>query len=385
MPRDVVYLNNAATTWPKPDSVYAAVNETLRAFGSPRRGAVATTADPVTDARATVSDLLGLPSPDRLLLLPGATYALNLAILGLPWQADDVAIISGLEHHAVSRPIRKAVREHGIRLEVAPWSAEDPIDLDFVKRTLEREHVRLVACMMASNVTGQILPVRAIVELAHEHGALVLLDAAQAAGVVPIDVAALGADMVAFAGHKGLFGPTGVGGLWAAPHVELRPLAEGGTGGDSGKHELQGIWPTDYEVGTLNAPAIAGLDAGARWVAQTGLDAIHAREAELLGLLLTGLERLDRVTIHGPLNPCRRTAAVSITVDGMAPAEVAARLTAQGIACRAGFHCAPLAHETIGTLASGGTVRLSPGYFNTRADIQTALDALEATIASRVG
>ncbi|MEZ6242230.1 MAG: aminotransferase class V-fold PLP-dependent enzyme [Phycisphaerales bacterium] len=378
-----IYLNNAATTWPKPECVYAAVDQTLRQCGSPRRDSRGGP-DPVAEARHELGELLGAPDEARLVITPGCTYALNLAILGLPWEAGDVAIMSGLEHHAVSRPIRKAAREFGIRFEVAPYSLEAPVDLAFVEETLKKGDVRLVACSMASNVTGQILPYGEMVRLAHKYGALCLLDAAQLAGVVPMNIGELGADLVAFAGHKALMGPPGVGGLWIGPAAQLRTLAEGGTGGDSGTHAMSGAPPKDYEVGTLNGPAIAGLGAGVRWIREVGIDAIHARESALTGRLINGLGSMDGVTVHGPGADVDRTSVVSFTLDGVTPKEASERLCeGHGIVCRSGYHCAPLAHETIGTHALGGTVRMSPGYFTTEAEIDAALEGV-AQIVGRV-
>lgn len=372
-----IFLNNAATTWPKPECVYAAVDQTLRLCGSPHRDSGGHATDPVHETRRALCELLGVPEPSRLVFTPGCTYALNLAILGLPWQAGDVAIMSGLEHHAVSRPIRKVAREFGASFHVAPYSPEAPVDLGFVEDKLRKGNVRLVACSMASNVMGQVLPAAEMVELAHRYGALCLIDSAQAAGVLPIDIGALGADLVAFAGHKGLFGPPGVGGLWIGPSVTLRTLAEGGTGGDSGVHPMSGAPPKDFEVGTLNGPAIAGLGAGVRWIQQVGLAAVHDREMELTGRLLDGVRGLDGVTIHGPPTREGRTGAVSLTFDRVAPKDAAARIFERhDIVCRAGFHCAPLAHETIGTHAGGGTVRFSPGYFTTEAEIDRAIEAI---------
>lgn len=359
----VIHLNNAATTWPKPEPAYRAVDEALRG----RPGAV-----PVEECRRDVAAFLGIADPARLAFLPGATYAANLAILGLPWERGDVAVMSGLEHHAVSRPIRRVARERGVRFEVAPYRVGVPIDLGFVEEVLRRGRVRLVACMLASNVTGEVLPVAEVVALAHRYGALALVDAAQAAGIVPVDVAAMGADLVAFAGHKALFGPPGVGGLYAAPTAKLDPLAVGGTGHDSGSLEPSG----DFEVGTQNLPAIAGLAAGVRWIRETGAARLRERILGLTGRLLEGLAAVPGVTVYGTRDLGARTAAVSITAEGWAPKDLAARLLKRGIVVRAGFHCAPLAHETIGTLAGGGTVRLSAGYWTTEEDIDQALAAI---------
>ena len=220
-----VYLNNSATTWPKPEAVYDAVNETMRSFGSLKREC-GEGSSLVEDARFAVAKLIGAPDPQRVILTPGCTYALNLAILGLDWQPNDVVVMSSWEHHAVSRPVRRLVTDSGAELQVIPPASDGPFDLERLEEVLSGGRVRLVICMMASNVTGELFPVESICRLCRDHGALSLIDAAQTAGVCPVDVKSIGCDMLSVAGHKGLFGPTGVGGLWVSPDVQLRPLVD---------------------------------------------------------------------------------------------------------------------------------------------------------------
>lgn len=378
-----VYLNNAATTWPKPDPVIAAIEGCIRGAGSAMRQDGGTGGDLMSACRRTVARFLGAPTTDRLMLLPGCTYALNLAILGLPWQDGDVMVISGLEHHAVSRPARKLVARRGVRLETSPYAPGSPFDLEWLESVLKTGRVRLVATTMASNVTGEVLPTPQIVRLARAHGVLSLVDAAQAAGIRPVSIAELDCDMLAFAGHKGLLGPLGIGGLWLAEGITLETLAEGGTGGDSGKHEMSGSCPSNYEVGSHNLPAIAGLGAGVRWLSKLGVETVEHYENTLAARLRSGLGNIPGLTLWGADSELGRTGVVSFTFDGVNPKDTAARLADEHmIACRAGFHCAPLAHETIGTLPLGGTVRLSPGFFNTEADIDHAIAAVEAVAPS---
>ncbi len=367
----MIYLNNAATTWPKPEVVYAIFDKSFREMDSPMRSASgAVHGDLMTECRKTITSFLGISDPTRLVLAPGCTYALNLAIFGLDWKSGDVAIISGLEHHSVSRPIRKLAIERGIRFEVAPYEPGHPIDLDFVERILRKGRVRLVACTMASNVTGDVFPVADVVELAHQYNTLCLVDAAQAAGLLDVHAEELGADLLAFAGHKGLFGPPGVGGLYVAPGLDLKTLAEGGTGGDSGQHGMAHKVPSTYEVGTHNLPAIAGLAAGVKWIQKTGLKRIRAHERKLAGQFITGISEIPGVTVYGTDDLDQRTGNVSITMDGTSPKELAAWLAREHqVTTRAGYHCAPLSHETIGTLPGDGTVRFSFGYFNTSEEV----------------
>lgn len=382
-----VYLNNAATTWPKPDPVIAAVDACLRHSGSAMRQDGGRGGDLMAACRGSIAELLNAGQPDRVTLLPGCTYATNLAILGLPWAPGDAIAISGLEHHAVSRPARKVSARLGVRLLVSPYRPGTPYDLDWLRARLVEGRVRLVATTYASNLTGEILPIAEIVALAKSHGALTLVDAAQAAGLIPIDLAALGCDMLAFAGHKGLMGPLGVGGLWLRPGLSLDTLAEGGTGGDSGKHELSGKVPSTYEVGSHNLPAIAGLHAGVRWLTALGVERLHRYEASLADALRSGLAEINGLRLLGAPTPQGRTPAVAFNAADASgrpidPKRIAAELgNTHGIACRAGFHCAPLAHESAGTLELGGAVRLSPGFFNTHDDILETHKALNSTLA----
>ncbi|MEM7622830.1 MAG: aminotransferase class V-fold PLP-dependent enzyme [Planctomycetota bacterium] len=411
-----IYLNNAATTWPKPDPVLRAVDDCLKGPAAAMRQEIGATGGTgkdgggkgVMDAcREIVSDLLNIPHPERLSLLPGCTYAINLAMHGQPWAAGDRLVISGLEHHAVSRPARKIARDHGVVLEISPYARNRPFDLEWLEATLKAGCVRMVAVTASSNVTGQVLPIAEITRLAKQHGVMVLIDAAQAAGVLPLDVAALaggdpdmGPDMVAFAGHKGLFGPLGIGCLYTRPGLKLRTLAEGGTGGDSGKHEMTNDAPSLYEVGSHNLPAIAGLAAGARWVASLGVEAVHAYEGALSSRLREGLAELPGVTVVAGGDDCAphgRTPVVSFTHAEKTPKEISGALARRGISTRAGFHCAPLAHETIGTLSRpvsseigpdggpceptgpspmDGTVRMSPGFFSTMGEMDETVGAV---------
>lgn len=376
---EMIYLNNAATSWPKPESVYQTVDRCFRQMDSPSRSAAQGVlhGDLMTDAREVIAPFFGIHDPKNLVLTPGCTYALNLAILGIDWKRGDIAVMSGLEHHAVSRPIRKVAAEHGVRFLVAPYSPERPIDLDFVEQKLRSGKVKLVACTMASNVTGDIFPAKEVVDLVHRYDSVCLLDAAQGAGVFDIDVDHLNVDLLAFAGHKGLYGPPGIGGLYVRSGVDLRTLAEGGTGGDSGEHGLSHKLPSSYEVGTHNLPAIAGLAAGVEWIQETGLEKIRCHERGLAEQFIDGLKEVPGVTVYGSTDVNQRTGVVSITMEGIPPKELAGWLAKQHqVTTRAGYHCAPLSHETIGTLPGDGTVRFGFGYFNTSEEVSKVLDHL---------
>ncbi len=375
-----MYFNNAATTWPKPECVYETTDRCFRTLSSPNRTAAKGTKQTVNQlraSRAVVADFFSIPKPEQLVFTPSATYSLNLAVRGLAWSADDHVIMSGIEHHAVSRPIRRIAQQRGVTFHVAPYTPETPVDLEFVERTLQTNKVKLIACSMASNVTGDICPITELGALAKQYGAMFLVDAAQGAGLLSCDVDELHADLLAFAGHKGLYGPPGVGGLYVREGVVLGPLAEGGTGGDSGKHEFNADTPLCHEVGTHNLPAVVGLAAGTAWVAEKGVGAIRAHENALAALFADEMRQLG-VTVYGNPDPDRRTAVVSCNFGDTPPKDVATWLAEEhDIATRAGFHCAPLAHETIGT-AGRGTIRFSFSCFNTSEEV----DALVRTIAA---
>ena len=363
-----MYFNNAATTWPKPEIVYETVDECFRNLNSPDRThsaeGVQSTATMQT-CRSEVAEFFGIKNESRLVFLPSCTYALNLAILGQDCNPADKIIMSGLEHHAVSRPIRKLAREKGVEFKISPYVQNQPIDVDWIESELKTGKVKLVACTMAANVTGDILPSETLGRLCRQYGARYLVDTAQSAGILPVDVEDLNADFLTFAGHKGLFGPPGIGGLYVREGIELDTLAEGGTGKDSGKHAMSGSFPSNFEVGTHNLLGITGLCSGVRWVKQAGLDSIRQHEHDLLIRFIERIREIPGIKLYGNEDLEQRTSVCSFVMNGISPQRVAAWLAENhGVATRAGYHCAPLAHETIGTLPGEGTVRFSFGFSN---------------------
>jgi cysteine desulfurase family protein len=379
------YLDNAATTWPKPESVYQTMDQSFRAMFSPKRGTASASrlgGEKLMAARTTVAQLINAPDPERVIFTSGCTHSLNLAIQAYPWEPGDGVIMSAIEHHALSRPIRKVAKEKGIRFFIVPYTDAVPFDLAAYETFLRNEpKIRLVATTHASNVIGSILPVYEIGALAHRYGAHYLVDAAQSAGVLPIDVQAAQMDLVALPGHKSLYGPPGVGALYIGPNVELNTFMEGGTGNDSGKHEMHPTLPDGFEVGTIAMPSILAFTEGVRWVQKTGLAQIHHHETELLKQLLAGLAQLPELTVYGHQDPAHKTPVVSFNLKGIAPKALGETLFSDyGIALRAGFHCAPMAHEAIGTIATGGTVRASIGYYTRPEDVEALIHALKQVI-----
>ena len=376
-----IYCNNAATTWPKPEIVYETVDQCFRGLNSPSRTISdegSRNTEMMQTSRAEIAEFLSIRNPNQLIFTPSATYSLNLAILGLEWREGDEIIMSGLEHHAVSRPIRKVAKQHGVKFHVAPYQPEMPIDLNFVEDTLKTGKVKLIASTMASNVTGDILPSIALGDLAERYGAMYLVDAAQSAGVISVDVEELKADMLSIAGHKGLFGPPGVGALYVRKGIQLETLAEGGTGKDSGKHEMSGRYPSNYEVGTHNLLSIAGMTAGVKWIQQSGLSKLREHEMSVAGRFLERVRAIDGVTIYGGSDIENRTAVVSNTMEDCSPVTLSSWLAEEhNVSTRAGYHCAPGAHETIGTLPGEGTVRFSFSFANTVDEADQVADYLE--------
>ena len=376
----MLYLDNAATSWPKAPGVATAMVRFLDEVGAnPGRSGHRRSAEAgrtVYRTRAALAALFGLADPLRVVFAPNATYALNLALRGLLRPGDHV-IASSMEHNAVMRPLR-ALEHEGVELTLAQCSDEGVLDPQQVRRALHPE-TRIIVLNHASNVCGTILPVAEVGRVAREAGLLLLVDAAQTAGVLPIAMETMGIDLLAFTGHKGLLGPTGTGGLAIGPGVPLErfsPLVRGGTGSRS-EHEVQPEFlPDKFESGTLNAVGLAGLLAGLEYIQEHGQAAIRAHELDLTRRLLAGLQGIPGVTVYGPRDAEHQVAVVSFNVAGRTPADVAQALDeSYDIACRPGLHCAPAAHRTLGTFPTG-TVRFGLGAFNTAEEVALAVQAV---------
>lgn len=405
----MIYLDHAATSWPKPPEVLAAMRDFLeRAGGNPGRSGHRLSVEAgriVYDAREAVAELFNAPDPLRVIFTLNATHAINIALHGLLRPGDRI-VTSGIEHNAVMRPLRAMEDPHvparpgsagraggtlevpgtwaaGIDLALIPCAPDGTLDLAAAERLIT-PGTRLVVLNHASNVMGTILPVAQVAELAHRAGALLLVDAAQTAGAVPIDMQALGIDLLAFTGHKALLGPPGTGGLVIGERVdtaEMEPLLRGGTGSRS-EFEIQPEeCPDKFESGTPNGVGIAGLGAGIRYVLRHGVEAIRAHEIALAQALAEGLAAIPGVTVYGPADPHQRTATVSFTVAGRRVSEIGLRLDEEhDVLCRVGLHCAPAAHRTIGTFPEG-TVRLAAGFSTTLEEAEQAVAAVARIVA----
>lgn len=370
----MIYLDNAATTFPKPAQVYRAASGVMERLGanpgrSGHRMSLAA-GRVVMRCRDALAALLNVDAPERIVFCLNCTDALNMAIRGLPLSGGHV-IAMALDHNASLRPLCGMAARGEIELDVLTPGPDGAVSRAQVERAL-RPDTRLVAMSHASNVTGALQPAAEIGALCREKGALFLLDAAQTLGVEPVHPEALCADLLAFPGHKGLLGPMGTGGLWLREGLTLSPYREGGTGSRSESPLQPDDLPDRYESGTLNLPGLAGLLAGARFVAAHGGE-IREKEAALARRLRAGLAAMPSVTLYGPEAPS--VGIVSFNLAGRRSGDVADRLNRLGIGVRAGLHCAPLAHRALGTLETG-VVRASPGFFNTEGDIDRLLSAV---------
>jgi len=382
MEQRLIYLDNAATSWPKPTEVKEAMVAFLDRVGAnPGRSGHRLSVEAgriVYEAREALADLFHAPDPLRIAFGLNATDALNLALHGL-LQPGDHVVTSSMEHNSVMRPLR-ALERQGVEVTVVPCSPEGLLDPRDVERALQ-PHTRMVVLTHASNVVGTLLPIREVGEIARRHGVLFAVDAAQTAGAVPIDMEADAVDILCFTGHKALLGPMGTGGLVLGERVDpsdLRPLRQGGTGSRSEFEEHPDFLPDLCEAGTPNAVGLAGLLAGVRWVQERGVEAIRAHEQALTARLLEGLGEVPGVTVYGPRDAARQTGTVSFNVEGLEPSEVGLVLDEEyGVLCRVGLHCAPAAHRTLGTFPKG-TVRFAVGCFTTLEEVDAAVEAVRA-------
>ncbi len=372
----MIYLDNAATSFPKPAEVSRTVAGVLERLGANpgRSGHRMSLAGGriIMNCREVLATLLDVPEPERIVFCFNCTDALNLAIRGLVRPGDHV-IATALDHNASLRPLSGLAERGVISLDVLePAPGTDAVTAEQVLANLY-ENTRLVVCAHASNVTGAVQPVTEIGALCRSRGIPFLVDAAQTLGVLPVRPLAMGADLVAFPGHKALFGPTGTGGLWIGEGVELSPYREGGTGSRSESVLQPSELPDRYESGTLNLAGIAGLMQGVRFALAHQAE-IATHEAALATYLRRGLCSIPGATVYGPETPT--LGVVSFNLDGRRSGEVADVLNRRNIGVRSGLHCAPLAHRWLGTIETGA-VRVSPGFFNVESDVDRLLAVVE--------
>lgn len=372
----MIYLDNAATTLRKPYAVRRECAKCLKYFcansGRGGHSSAMLASERIYECRENLANLFCVSNPEQIIFTANATAALNIAIKGI-LTAESHVIITGMEHNSVLRPVIGTGAEYSIAMPdltglVAPQSIEDLI----------QNNTKLIIVNHASNITGTINPIYEIGMVAKKHGIPFLVDAAQTAGVIPINAVENNISMLAFAGHKMLYGPTGTGGLYISPEISLKPLIEGGTGSNSESGIQPDFMPDRFESGTLNTLGITGLNEGVKFVAKHTPNEIHKAEMKLVTRLIDGLSDIKGIKIYGNEN---RVGVVGFAAEGKDSVEIANRLDNEhDIACRGGFHCAALAHKSIGTEHSG-LVRFSVSYFTCECEIDKAVTALKQVVS----
>lgn len=372
----MIYLDNAATTLHKPQQVIDAVVHAMQSMGNCARGThegALDAARTVYDARVRLASLFGCPRVDHVAFTANSTEALNMAINGLIDPGDHV-ISTDLEHNSVLRPLYRLEAEHGAELSFVPADKLGNVDYADFER-LMKPNTRAVVCTNASNLTGTVLDIERIAKTAHSHGALVIVDASQTAGCWPIDMKKMGIDVLCFTGHKGLMGPQGTGGICVKEGIEIRPFKVGGSGVQSYSRTHPAEYPTRLEAGTLNGHGIAGLGAAAKFISETGVENIHAKERSLMLRFYEGVKNIEGVTVYGDFTK-DKTAIVALNIWDYESGEVSYELSqGYGIATRPGAHCAPRMHKALGT-TEVGAVRFSFSFYNTEEEIDEAVRAV---------
>lgn len=377
----MIYLDNAATTLHKPPQVVKAVADALQSMGNSARGTHAgsmAASHTVYDTRVKLAKLFGCPRADRVAFTANVTEALNIAVNGLIGRGDHV-ITTDCEHNSVLRPLYRLADEQGVEVSFVPADRQGNLDYDAFE-ALMQPHTRVIVCTHASNLTGNLTDLARVSAVAKAHDVLLIVDAAQTAGAYPIDMTALGIDVLCFTGHKGLMGPQGTGGLCVREGLTLRHWKVGGSGVQSYSRTHPTQMPTCLEAGTLNGHGIAGLSAALDFIAEVGVDAIHDRETALMRRFYEGVKEVPGITVYGDFSR-RRMAIVTLNIGDYESGAVSDALSEEyGIATRPGAHCAPRMHQALGT-EQQGAVRFSFSWFNTEQEIDAAIRAIRELAA----
>ncbi|MBC8059134.1 MAG: aminotransferase class V-fold PLP-dependent enzyme [Clostridiaceae bacterium] len=373
----MIYLDNAATTFPKPDKVYEEMFDYMKTYAAnPGRGAhdmsiIASTK--VLETRQLIGNLFNIEDPFNIIFTSNTTDSLNIAIKGILKKGDHV-ITTVLEHNSVLRPLNK-LKSNEVTTTFLGMDENGNISLSMLKRSI-RKKTKAIIINHASNVIGTIQDIEKIGEIAKAKGIIFIVDAAQSAGVIDIDVKRCHIDLLAFPGHKGLLGPQGTGGLFIAPGIKLETLKEGGTGSNSHSLDQPDFLPDRFESGTLNTPGIVGLGQGISYILDEGIENIRKKEEALTDTLLSEIAKLPFIKVYGNKSKVNRCAVISFNIENMDSSLLGYELNKRGIAVRTGYHCAPLIHKALGT-TNFGTVRVSLGYFNTFLEIELLIKALK--------
>lgn len=373
----MIYLDNAATTFPKPLPVYDTVDYCLRNYCSnPGRGSHSLSLEcelKILECRERLGTLLNIEDPMRIAFTSNTTDGLNMAIKGVLKPGDHV-ITTMIEHNSVLRPIEQ-LKNLGVEVTILPVDLNGYIYISNLKNSV-RKNTKAVIINHGSNVLGTIQDIEAISVLTKSLGILLIVDGAQTVGYLDIDVKKMNIDILAFPGHKSLLGLQGTGGLYVSENIDLQPLKEGGTGSNSHSLLQPSFMPDKLESGTLNTPGIVGLSEGVNFILTKGLHNIRNHDIAIMEQLTEELLRLPFITVYGELNPKKKTPVLSFNMDGFDCSEVGRLLNEENLCVRTGYHCAPLIHQAIGT-EKMGTIRVSPGYFNNSKDIDLFISAIK--------
>jgi cysteine desulfurase family protein len=381
-----VYLDNSATSWPKPPSVLEAIGEYINEYGaSPGRSGhqfALRAAREVFETRELLANFFNSGSSERVIFTANATHAINIALKGLLKKGDHV-IISHLEHNSVRRPLKFLESIGFIEVTIIGCDTSGYIDLDELKNAF-KPNTRIVVTLHGSNVSGYVLPIRQIGKICSALGVLYMVDAAQTAGFMPIDMQKDNVDILAFTGHKDLYGPPGVGGLCIRGDIKIDGLYQGGTGSKSEMDVHPEFYPDRLEAGTPNTMGIIGLKAGIKYIQSKGLDTIRTNLLQKIGFLISKLREIEEVTLYGPDVNENRIPLVSLNARGISPSQLALTLDRDyGIMVRAGLHCSPLAHQIMGSFPQG-TVRFSLGSFTTEEEIYYSIQSLKKIVKANM-
>ncbi len=383
---NLIYLDNAATSFPKPEETYVYMDQFYRSHGvNPGRSGYdlcMETGHMVDETRALMTRFFNGTDPNRLVFSYNSTDSLNLALFGL-LQRGDHAITTTVEHNAILRPLYHLSVHDGVEVDHVPFDANGFVDPDAIRARIKK-NTKVVALNHGSNVIGTVQPAGEIGKICREHGIHLVVDASQTAGKIPIDVQAMNIDVLCFTGHKSLMGPTGIGGMYVQEHVNIRRTRAGGTGVRSAQRAHLDEYPWHMEYGTPNVMGIAGLNAGVKWLQKQGLETIDAHEMRLMRRLVDGLRPIPGVTMYCQESLENHIAVMMFNVDGFEAGNTGTMLDVDhDIACRTGLHCAPIVHEQLGTDRIHGGVRFGIGPFNTEAHIDKAVAAVMEIAAAR--
>jgi len=385
--KDLIYMDNGATSYPKPEEVYTYMDAFYRKFGvNPGRSGYdlcMETGTLVDQTRRELTTFFNGDNPDRLCFSYNSTDALNLIIFGILKKGDH-AITTTLEHNAVLRPLYHLIQDYGVEVDHIPFDGKGFVDPEDFRKKF-KSNTRLVIVNHASNVVGTVQPIEAIGRLCKKNGITFAIDASQSAGKVPIDMKAMNIDIVAFTGHKSLLGPTGIGGLCVRKGIEIRHTRAGGTGVKSAQRRHLDEYPYRLEYGTVNIQGVAGLHAGLQWVLGKKVDTIHSQEMALTRKLRDGLASIEGVKLYCQKDLRNHIAVLSFNIVGLEALDTSTMLDVEyNIACRSGLHCAPLVHEYLGTDKNGGSVRMSLGPFTTETHIEKVIEAVSQIVQFQI-